>query len=86
VQLDLQYVSSCSQFCLPPQDQSRLNVRVQTEGGSSIEAAAPLLAKVEQRLARHPEIEHTIVTLSGGSGQYTLNLVPPSSVRSARKS
>jgi multidrug efflux pump subunit AcrB len=49
VQLALQYVSSCSQFCLPPQDQSRLNVRVQTEGGSSIEAAAPLLAKVEQR-------------------------------------
>jgi multidrug efflux pump subunit AcrB len=52
-------------------------VRVQTEGGSSIDAAAPLLAKVEQRLAKHPEIEHTMVTLSAGSGQYTLNLVPP---------
>jgi hydrophobe/amphiphile efflux-1 (HAE1) family protein len=62
---------------VPAQDQSRLNVRVQTEGGSSIETAAPLLAKVEERLARHPEIEHTMVTLSGGSGQYTLNLLPP---------
>jgi hydrophobe/amphiphile efflux-1 (HAE1) family protein len=62
---------------VPSQDQSRLMVRVQTEGGSSIDAAAPLLAKVEQRLAKHPEIEHTMVTLSAGSGQYTLNLVPP---------
>jgi hydrophobe/amphiphile efflux-1 (HAE1) family protein len=62
---------------VPSQDQSRLTVRVQTEGGSSIEAAAPLLAKVEARLAKHEEIEHTMVTLSGGSGQYTLNLVPP---------
>jgi len=62
---------------VPSQDQSRLTVRVQTEGGSSIEAAAPLLAKVEERLARHPEIEHTMVTLSGGNGQYTLNLVEP---------
>src|SRR4029079_1243644 len=49
----------------------------QTEGGSSIEAAQPLLAKVEERLAKHPEIEHTMVTLSAANGQYTLNLVPP---------
>ncbi|HVU06151.1 MAG TPA: efflux RND transporter permease subunit [Polyangiaceae bacterium] len=62
---------------VPSQDQSRLTLRVQTEGGSSIDAAAPLLAKVEERLEKHPEIEHTMVTLSGGSGQYTLNLVPP---------
>jgi hydrophobe/amphiphile efflux-1 (HAE1) family protein len=61
---------------VPSQDQGRLMVSVRTEGGSSIEAAAPLLAKVEQRLAKHPEIDHTMVTLSGGSGQYTLNLVP----------
>jgi hydrophobe/amphiphile efflux-1 (HAE1) family protein len=62
---------------VPSQDQSRLLLRVQTEGGASIDAAAPLLAKVEARLAKHPEIEHTMVTLSAGSGQYTLNLVPP---------
>lgn len=63
---------------VPSQDQSRLTIRVQTEGGSSIEAAAPLLAKVDERLARHPEIEHTLATLSAANGQYTLTLVPPS--------
>jgi len=62
---------------VPSQDQSRLTVRVQTEGGASVEAAAPLLAKVEERLAKHGEIDRTMVTLSAGSGQYTLNLVPP---------
>jgi hydrophobe/amphiphile efflux-1 (HAE1) family protein len=62
---------------VPSQDQSRLTIRVQTEGGSSIEAAAPLLAKVDARLATHPEIEHTLATLSGATGQYTLTLVPP---------
>jgi hydrophobe/amphiphile efflux-1 (HAE1) family protein len=62
---------------VPSQDQSRLMVRVQTEGGTSVEAAAPLLEKVEARLVKHPEIEHTMVTLSGGSGQYALNLKPP---------
>jgi hydrophobe/amphiphile efflux-1 (HAE1) family protein len=62
---------------VPAQDQSRLTLRVTTESGASIEAAAPLLAKVEERLAKHAEIEHTMVTLSAGSGQYTLNLVPP---------
>jgi hydrophobe/amphiphile efflux-1 (HAE1) family protein len=62
---------------VPAQDQSRLMVNVRTEGGSSIEAAAPLLAKVEERLAKHPEIDHTMVTLSAANGQYTLNLVPP---------
>jgi hydrophobe/amphiphile efflux-1 (HAE1) family protein len=62
---------------VPSQDQSRLLLRVQTEGGTSIDAAAPLLAKVEARLDKHPEIAQTMVTLSAGSGQYTLNLVPP---------
>jgi hydrophobe/amphiphile efflux-1 (HAE1) family protein len=62
---------------VPSQDQSRLMLNVRTEGGTSIDAAAPLLAKVEERLAKHPEIDHTMVTLSGGSGQYTLNLVEP---------
>jgi hydrophobe/amphiphile efflux-1 (HAE1) family protein len=62
---------------VPSQDQSRLLLRVQTEGGNSIDAAAPLLAKVEEKLAKHPEIAQTMVTLSAGNGQYTLNLVPP---------
>jgi multidrug efflux pump len=63
---------------VPSQDQSRLLVRVQTESTASIQAAQPLLEKVEARLEKHPEIDHTMVTLSAGSGQYTLNLVPPS--------
>ncbi|HXK16462.1 MAG TPA: efflux RND transporter permease subunit, partial [Polyangiaceae bacterium] len=62
---------------VPAQDQSRLNVNVRTEGGSSIDAAAPLLAKVEQRLAKHAEVAQTMVTLSSANGQYTLNLLPP---------
>jgi multidrug efflux pump len=62
---------------VPSQDQSRLLVRVQTESTASIQAAQPLLEKVEARLEKHPEIDHTMVTLSSGSGQYTLNLVPP---------
>jgi len=62
---------------VPSQDQSRLLVRVQTESTASIQAAQPLLEKVEARLEKHPEIDHTMVTLSAGSGQYTLNLVPP---------
>jgi hydrophobe/amphiphile efflux-1 (HAE1) family protein len=62
---------------VPAQDQSRLMLNVRTEGGSSVDAAIPLLAKVDERLARHPEIDHTMVTLSAASGQYTLNLVQP---------
>jgi len=62
---------------VPAQDQSQLLVRVQTEGGSSIDAARPLLAKVEERLDKHAEVDHTMVTLSAANGQYTLNLVPP---------
>jgi multidrug efflux pump len=62
---------------VPAQDQSRLMVNVRTEGGSSIDAAIPLLTKVEQRLAKHAEVDHMMVTLSAGMGQYVLNLVPP---------
>ena len=53
-------------------------VRVQTEATGTIEAAQPLLKKVQDKLAQHPEIEHEMVTLSAGNGQLTLNLVEPS--------
>jgi hydrophobe/amphiphile efflux-1 (HAE1) family protein len=62
---------------IPSQDQSRLNVRLQTETGTTPEAAAPLLAKAEARIAAHPEIAHMLVTLSSNSGQMSLTLVPP---------
>lgn len=62
---------------IPSQDQSRLNVRLSTEAGLSAEAASPMLAKAEERLAKHPEIERMLVTLSASSGQISLTLVPP---------
>ncbi len=62
---------------IPSQDQSRLNVRLQTEAGTTPEAAAPLIARAEERLAKHPEIARTLVTLSGSSGQIALTLTPP---------
>lgn len=62
---------------IPTQDQSRLNVRLSTEAGTTPLAAQPLLARAEARLMGHPEISHMLVTLSGSSGSITLTLVPP---------
>jgi hydrophobe/amphiphile efflux-1 (HAE1) family protein len=63
---------------IPTQDQSRLNVRLQTEAGATPAAAAPLIARAEEKLAKHPEIKSMLSTLQGSSGQITLTLVPPS--------
>jgi multidrug efflux pump len=63
---------------IPSQDQGRLNVRLQTEAGTTPVAAQPLLAKAEDRIAKHPEIAHMLVTMSGSQGQIQLTLVPPS--------
>lgn len=63
---------------VPAQDQSQLNVRVQTETGTSIVAAAPLLDRAEKRLAARPEVARILTTLQGSSGSMTLTLVPPS--------
>ncbi|MGZ3454205.1 MAG: efflux RND transporter permease subunit [Polyangiales bacterium] len=62
---------------VPAQDQSRLIVRLQTEAGTTPEAAAPLIARAEARLAQHTEIEHMLSTLNGSTGSMTLMLVPP---------
>ncbi|MDB4933824.1 MAG: multidrug efflux transporter [Labilithrix sp.] len=62
---------------IPTQDQSRLNVRLQTEAGTTPVAAAPLIARAEEKLAKHPEIKSMLSTLQGSSGQITLTLVPP---------
>lgn len=63
---------------VPSQDQSRLNVRISTEAGTTPQAAAPLLARAEAKVASHPEVSRTLTTLSGSNGQMTLLLVPPS--------
>jgi hydrophobe/amphiphile efflux-1 (HAE1) family protein len=63
---------------IPTQDQSRLNVRLQTEAGTTPAAAAPLIARAEEKLAKHAEIASMLSTLQGSSGSITLTLVPPS--------
>lgn len=62
---------------VPSQDQSRLTVRITTEAGTSVTAAAPLLEKAEKRIAAHPEVSRLLVTLQGSSGNMQLTLVPP---------
>jgi len=62
---------------IPSQDQSQLNVRIQTETGTSIAAAKPLIDRAEQILAKRPEVARVLSTLSGTSGSMTLTLVPP---------
>jgi hydrophobe/amphiphile efflux-1 (HAE1) family protein len=62
---------------VPSQDQSQLNVRLQTESGTSIAAAAPMIQDAEDRLRRHPEIQRMLVTLNGSNGSMNLMLVPP---------
>jgi hydrophobe/amphiphile efflux-1 (HAE1) family protein len=62
---------------IPSQDQSQLNVRIQTETGTSIAAAKPLIDRAEQLMAKRPEVARVLSTLSGTSGTMTLTLVPP---------
>ncbi len=61
---------------VPSQDQGRLNVRIQTETGTSVLEAGPLLAKAERRLAARPEVARILTTLSNSMGMMTLTLVP----------
>jgi hydrophobe/amphiphile efflux-1 (HAE1) family protein len=62
---------------IPTQDQSSLNVRIQTETGTSVDAAKPLIDHAEQILAKRPEVARVLSTLTGTSGSMTLTLVPP---------
>lgn len=62
---------------IPSQDQSRLNVRLSTEAGTTPLEAAPLLAKAEAKISAHPEIARMLVNLQGSSGSISLTLVPP---------
>ncbi|MDI3283824.1 efflux RND transporter permease subunit [Polyangium sp. 15x6] len=62
---------------VPAQDQSRLDVRIQTETGTSVQAAAPLLQTAEQKLAARPEVTRILTTLSASRGVMSLTLVPP---------
>ncbi|HEU4407585.1 MAG TPA: efflux RND transporter permease subunit [Polyangiaceae bacterium] len=62
---------------VPSQDQSRLQVRLQADVGTTMAAAAPLLERAERVVSNHPEVEHTLTTLNNSGGSMTLMLVPP---------
>lgn len=62
---------------MPSQDQSRLNVRLTTDAGASLQASRPVLERAEAIVMAHPEIDRALTTLSAGSGSMTLMLVPP---------
>ena len=57
---------------VPAQDQSRLSVRLNTETGSTLAAATPLLERAEQIVLGHPEVDRVLTQLSGGGGSMTL--------------
>jgi multidrug efflux pump subunit AcrB len=62
---------------VPTQDQSELRVRLQTESGTSVEAAGVLIEEAESRLRRRPEIARILSTISTTQGSMQLMLVPP---------
>jgi len=70
---------------IPSQDQSLLNIRLNTEVGTSIIGAAPLLKEAEKRVGSHPEVARILTTLSGGSGSMAVTLVPPEQRKLAAK-
>ncbi len=62
---------------IPTQDQSRLDVRLQTSAGTSLEAAEPLLSQAEAWVMAQPEVDRTLTTLFGSNGNMSITLVPP---------
>ncbi len=61
---------------VPSQDQSRLQLRLQTAAGASLRDAAPLLKTIEQKVMSYPEVERTTLQLSSGSGSMSITMVP----------
>lgn len=68
---------------VPTQDQSQLQVRLQTAPGTSLEAAEPLLAKAEAWVQEQPEVDRVLTTLGGSNGNMTITLTPPKGRMSA---
>jgi hydrophobe/amphiphile efflux-1 (HAE1) family protein len=62
---------------VPTQDQSRLEVRLQTAAGTSLEAAEPILSRAEAWIKDQPEVLRTLTTLTGSAGNMSITLVPP---------
>jgi hydrophobe/amphiphile efflux-1 (HAE1) family protein len=62
---------------VPTQDQSRLEVRLQTAPGTSLESAEPILSRAEAWIKDQPEVLRTLTTLTGSNGNMSVTLVPP---------
>ncbi len=65
------------QEMVPSQDQSRLEVRIQTAVGADIEDTDRLVAKAEEKIAAMPEVEHVLSNIGRGRSKLSLTLVPP---------
>lgn len=69
---------------VPPQDQSQLSVRIQTDVGSSLSHTDSKLQEVEKYFSSRPEVEGYFSSVGGGgggssvnSGNISLTLKPP---------
>ncbi|MBK7975401.1 MAG: efflux RND transporter permease subunit [Deltaproteobacteria bacterium] len=67
--LSLFLVGGLKKEFVPPQDQSRLFVRYKTPVGSSIDFTDERLKRVEQLLAKHPEITRYFLSVGGFGGE-----------------
>ena len=61
----------------PPEDQSRFMIRVTAPTGSDVEEADRESKKIEDALAKHPEVQSVMTNVSPGSASLTVSLVPP---------
>lgn len=73
--------SRIKQEFIPPQDQSRLSLRVQTPVGSSLSFTDAKMLEIEKYLSERPEVESYFSSVGGGSqvnsGHVSLTLKPP---------
>lgn len=70
-------VTQVKQELVPSQDQSRLAVRLTTMVGASLDETDALVREAENILAKRPEISDILTSVSSGSGQLSVTLVPP---------
>ncbi len=60
-------LKSINKEFLPPEDQSRFNIRLKTEVGSSLSHSDRKFSKVEEFLSHRPEIDKYVLQVGGGS-------------------
>lgn len=65
----------------PAQDQSQFSVRVTAPTGSDLAEADRYAKRIETALYSHPEVDRILTSVSPGSANLTVNLVPPTERR-----